>query len=151
MRVALVLPPLCQLNTPYPATAWLARFLRDRGHDVTQRDLGIELMLRVFSRSGLDAIFDAVAAAAEEDDLPDPAWRALALRRRHVAAIEPVIRFLQGKDRTLATRILDTPLLPPGPRLEAADISDFGRMASDDAARHLATLYLEDLCDLITS
>lgn len=151
MRVALVLPPLCQLNTPYPATAWLARFLADRGHAVTQRDLGIELMLRVFSRAGLEAIFDSVAASAETVDLPDPAWRALALRRRHVAVIEPVIRFLQGKDRTLATRILDTPLLPPGPRLDEADISDFGRMSSDDAARHLATLYLEDLCDLITT
>ena len=38
MRVALVLPPLTQLNTPYPSIAYLARHLRDEGHQTTQRD-----------------------------------------------------------------------------------------------------------------
>lgn len=152
MRVALVLPPLCQLNTPYPGTAYLARFLRDQGHTVTQRDLGLELMLRVLSPDGLTAIFEAVAALAEDEvDLPEPAWRALALRERHIAAVGPVVRFLQGRDRTLASRVLDTPFLPLGPRLESADLSDFGELSTEDAARHLATLYVEDLCDLVTS
>lgn len=151
MRVALVLPPLCQVNTPYPATAFLARFLRDRGHAVTQRDLGIELLLRVLSRDGLREVFAHVAARAEEEDLPDPAWRALALRERYLATVEPVVRFLQGKDRTLASRILDTPFLPQGPRLEGADLTDFGTLSSEDAARRLATLYVEDICDLISA
>jgi len=151
MNVALVLPPLCQLNTPYPSTAYLARFLRDQGHAVSQRDLGLELMLRVLSKEGLRAIFEVVAASAEDEDLPEPAWRALALRERHIAVVEPVVRFLQGRDRTLASRILETPFLPLGPRLEAADLSAFGAMATEDAARRLATLYVEDLCDLVTS
>ena len=61
------------------------------------------------------------------------------------------MRFLQGKDRTLGPRILDTPFLPRGPRLAAADLDGFGPLAVDDAARHLATLYLADLADLVTA
>lgn len=148
MRLALVLPPLTQLNTPYPATAYLHRSLRGAPIEVTQRDLGLELVLRLFSRSGLKQIFDALET---QDALPDPAWRALALRGQHEAVVEPVLRFLQGKDRTLAPRILDTPFLPRGPRLDEAALDAFGRMGNEDAARHLATLYLADLADLVTS
>ncbi len=147
-RVALVLPPLTQLNAPYPSTAYLARALRDRGVACTQRDLGIEWILRLYSRAGLTALFDHLDTL---DDLPEPAWRALALRHAHVAAVEPVVRFLQGKDRTLGPRLLDTPFLPRGPRLAAADLDGFGPLAVDDAARHLATLYLADLADLVTA
>ncbi len=148
MRLALVLPPLTQLNAPYPATAYLARTLRDHGIACTQRDLGIEWVLRLYSRQGLAEVFDSLA---DRDELPEPGWRALALRAAHLDAIEPVIRFLQGRDRTLAPRILDTPFLPRGPRLGRADLEGFGPLATDDAARHLATLYLEDLADLVTS
>jgi len=162
MRVALVLPPLTQVNTPYPAPAYLARFLRDRGVPVTVWDLGLELVLDLMSRPGLDRVFDAVQELAEgrmppganpacAQGLPEPAWQALALRSWHTAAIEPVIRFLQSRDRTLARRILDTPLLPPGPRLDAAPADAFSARDVDDAARYRASLYLEDLADLVAS
>jgi len=146
--ITLVLPPLTQLNTPYPAPAYLARFLRSKGIPSTQRDLGIELFLRLFSQEGLARVFDGLE---RKDALPDPAWRALALRESHETCITPVIRFLQGRDRTLASRIVGTGLLPEGPRLSAVDLSAFGDMGQEDAARHLATLYLEDLVDLVTS
>jgi len=148
VRVTLVLPPLTQLNTPYPSTAYLARCLRAQGVASSQRDLGLELVLALFSRPGLERIFDELEQAEE---LPEPAWRALALRSQHLACIEPVIRFLQGRDRTLAPRILDTPWLPRGPRLASADLSAFGPVDTDDAARRVATLYLEDLADLVTA
>ncbi|MCB9766422.1 MAG: radical SAM protein [Alphaproteobacteria bacterium] len=148
MRVALILPPLTQLNTPYPATAYLARALRERGVHAAQRDLGLELALAVFTGDTLWHVFEAIEGFEE---LPEPAWRAIALRDQHEAVIDPVVAFLQGKDRSLASRILDTPFLPLGPRLAAADLSDFGPMATDDAARHLATLYLADVADLITA
>ena len=148
MRPALILPPLTQLNAPYPSTAYLARALRDRGIACTQRDLGIEWILKLYSKAGLTALFETIET---EDDLPEPAWRALALRDAHIHAIEPVVRFLQGKDRTLGPRFLDTPFLPRGPRLAAAHLDGFGPLAVDDAARHLATLYLADLADLVTS
>jgi hypothetical protein len=151
MRVALVLPPLTQLNTPYPSIAYLARHLRDEGHQTTQRDLGIELVLQVFSKAGLRAIFAEVEKKAEAGELPDEAWRFLALQQRHLGVIDAVIRFLQGRDPSLATRVLDTPFLPLGPRLEAADTERFGPMGVLDAARYLCTLYLADLADLVTA
>ena len=53
MRVLLVTPPMTQLNTPYPATAYLTGFLRAHGTDlgltVTQADASLELFLRLFS------------------------------------------------------------------------------------------------------
>ncbi len=147
-RLTLVLPPLSQLNTPYPSIAYLARALAESGRDCTLRDLGLGLMLRVFSRDGLDAIFEEIE---NRDQLPEPAWRALALREHHCRVIDPVIRFLQGQDRTLANRIVEGTFLPLGPRVEAADLSHFGEMSTDDAARRLCTLYIEDLADLITA
>ena len=149
MRVALVLPPLTQLNTPYPSISYLARHLQ--GHDLTQRDLGLELVLQVFSKAGLTAIFAEVERKAEAGLLPDEAWRFLALQQRHLGVIDAVIRFLQGRDPSLATRVLDTPFLPRGPRLEAADTDRFGPLGVSDAARYLCTLYLADLADLVTS
>jgi hypothetical protein len=146
--IALVLPPLTQLNTPYPSTAYLAQFLGEHGIASTQRDLGIELMLSLFSRAGLERIFDAVQAL---DDLPEPAWRFIALRDAYLRAVEPVMAFLQGRDSGLAPRILETSFLPRGPALENANLEAFGPMGTQDAARHLATLFLQDLVNLVTA
>jgi hypothetical protein len=149
MRVALVLPPLSQLNTPYPSISYLARHLRKNSISCTQRDLGIEVFLQLFSRTGLTAFFDRLEILSEQTELPEPAWRALSLRARHEAWIEALIPFLQGQDRTLAARIIGGEGLPSGPRLERADPHAFGPMSSDDMARHLGTLYLADLVDLV--
>ncbi len=151
MRVLLLTPPTTQLNTPYPATAYLARFLGGLGHQVHQRDLGIALMQHVFSRSGMAAVFAAVEQRAEAEGLPEPAWAALAQADRIQAVIEPVVRFLQGTDPTLANRIVRPGYLPSGPRLDRSDTDAFGRMGLLDAARYRATLFIEDLADLVTA
>lgn len=148
MEITLVLPPLTQLNTPYPSTGYLARYLRQEGIECGLRDFGIELILKLFSKQGLQSVFDHLE---EHESLPEPAWRFLALRQEHENVIDAVIRFLQGKDRTLARRILDTPFLPGGPRFENANLGQFGSGSIDDAAKYLATLYFEDLADLITA
>ena len=56
-NVLLLIPPLTQLNTPYPSTAYLTGFLRSQGVLCEQADLGIEMVLRVFSREGLQQVF----------------------------------------------------------------------------------------------
>jgi hypothetical protein len=146
--LTLVLPPLTQLNTPYPSIAYLARFLGSHGIAAQQRDLGIELVHRLFSRDGLSRVF---AELEDRDELPEPAWRALALQDQHLRAVEPALSFLQGKDSGLAPRLLDRSFLPAGPALDGADLDAFGPMGTQDAARHLATLYLRDLVDLVTA
>nr|WP_262908858.1 B12-binding domain-containing radical SAM protein [Hymenobacter translucens] len=145
----LVTPPLTQLNTPYPATAYLKGFLAGRGYAVTQADLGLELVLKIFSRSGLARVFAEIERGPFA--LSDNARRMLRLQHSYLATIEPVIRFLQNKDNTLASRICHSRFLPEAARFDnVADLETaFGTMGLSDQARHLATLYLEDLADLL--
>ncbi len=148
-RILLLTPPLTQLNTPYPATAYIKGFLGGRGYAVTQADMGLQLVLRLFSPAGLQQVFVEI----EDGDfiLSDNARRMCRLRDRYVATIAPVIRFLQNKDLTLAPRICHGRFLPEASRFDnVADLETaFGTMGLTDQARHLATLYLEDLADLI--
>jgi hypothetical protein len=60
IKILLITPPFTQLNTPYPATPYLAGFLKSRGYDVFQADLGIELINALFCREGLKELFDAI-------------------------------------------------------------------------------------------
>lgn len=147
--ILLLTPPLTQLNTPYPATAYLKGFLTGRGYKVTQADMGIELVLRMFSRQGLQQIFSAIEDG--EYDLSDNSLRILRLKREYLQTIEPVIRFLQNKDSTLAQQISYSRFLPEASRFDQVEDIDwaFGSMGISDRARYLATLYLEDLGDLI--
>ena len=148
-RILLITPPLTQLNTPYPATAYIKGFLGGRGYAVTQADLGLQLVLRLFSEAGLAQVFREIEAGAFV--LSDNARRMLRLQHRYRATIGPVIRFLQNKDLTLAPRICHGRFLPEASRFDhVADLATaFGTMGLTDQARHLATLYLEDLADLI--
>ncbi|MBU6120001.1 B12-binding domain-containing radical SAM protein [Hymenobacter siberiensis] len=148
-RILLLTPPLTQLNTPYPATAYIKGFLGGRGYAVTQADMGLQLVLRLFSEAGLRRVFQAIEAGGF--DLSDNATRMLRLQNRYLATIAPVIRFLQNKDLTLAPRICHGRFLPEASRFDnVADLETaFGTMGLTDQARHLATLYLEDLADLI--
>ncbi|WP_046247264.1 B12-binding domain-containing radical SAM protein [Hymenobacter terrenus] len=148
-RILLLTPPLTQLNTPYPATAYIKGFLGGRGYAVTQADMGLQLVLRLFSVAGLKRVFAEIAAGGFE--LSDNARRMLRLQHRYLATIGPVIRFLQNKDLTLAPRICHGRFLPEASRFDnVADLETaFGTMGLTDQARHLATLYLEDLADLI--
>jgi len=65
-RVLLLTPPLTQLNTPYPSTAYLTGFLRGHRIEASQADLGIEMVLRLFCRSGLTAVFEEVREHIDE-------------------------------------------------------------------------------------
>nr|MBI3613352.1 radical SAM protein [Nitrospirota bacterium] len=143
----LVIPPLTQLNTPYPATAYLTGFLRSRGYAVAQADVGIEMVLALFSRSGLTRVFERLRA---RPDLPGEAKQMLALERAYLDSIDAVVAFLQGNDPTLASRICQGEFLPQGPRFSTAAGSPQAQtLHATDRAKHWATLYLEDLADLI--
>lgn len=151
-RVLLIIPPLTQLNTPYPSTAYLTGFLQSRGYAVTQADLGIEMVLGLFCRAGLTRAFEEIRGLPE---LPGEAVQMLSLERAYLDTIEPVVGFLQGRDPALAPLICQGTFLPRGPRFTVAatlattDTKTQQAVSSTDMAKHLATLYLEDLADLI--
>ncbi len=147
--VFLITPPFTQLNTPYPATAYLKGFLNTKGITAFQADLGIEVTLQLFSKPGLTEIFKR--ASLNTQDCGENTRRIFKLKEDYVTTVEPVIQFLQGKNPTLAHLICKRDFLPEAARFsQAEDLGwAFGSMGTQDKAKHLATLYLEDISDFI--
>jgi radical SAM superfamily enzyme YgiQ (UPF0313 family) len=160
MRILLLTAPMVQLNTPYPATAYLAGFLRlhadELGLEVAQADPALELFLRLYCRDGLSRVLAA---------LPRRAFPAAASFRenadRYLATVDAVVQFLQGRDPKLAARIVRRKFLPEGPRFGplARALADAGagdplaaayrELSAGDRAKHLASLYVDDIADVI--
>ncbi|MEO9964321.1 MAG: B12-binding domain-containing radical SAM protein [Reichenbachiella sp.] len=146
-KTLLLTPPFTQLNTPYPATAYLLGYLKIIGQAAEQADLGIEVILSIFSRAGLSSLFDSI----DEKALLGNEKRIFRLKKSYLSTIDPVMAFLQNKNPTLAYSIAERGYLPEASRFDQLDDLDwaFGNQGIQDKARHLATLYLEDLSDLI--
>jgi len=151
--IYLITPPFTQLNTPYPATAYLKGFLNTKGIPSFQSDLGIEVTLKIFSVSGLENIFKACPSEESEKwaTLSENAKRIIRLQSAYINTIDGVISFLQGKQNSLAHQISTRNFLPEASRFSQLDDLTwaFGTMGIHDRAKYLATMYLEDLSDLI--
>ena len=162
LRVLSVIPPMTQLNTPYPSTAYLTGFLRSRGVAAVQEDLALALVLRLFSPAGLDAVRACIQALPRSERTP----RLAAFERdfeRYRMSIAPAVAFLQGRDPSMAWRIAGRQFLPEGPRFAALDeyvdpdggdqgdplAWAFGALGIQDRARHFATLFLNDVADVL--
>jgi radical SAM superfamily enzyme YgiQ (UPF0313 family) len=161
VRILSIIPPMTQLNTPYPSTAYLTGFLRSRGFRADQADLSIALALKLLSVDGVVAIHRHVSAL--------PGKQHTAATRFFIehftsyqATIAAAIRFLQGRDPSMAHRIASRHYLPEGPRFASLEnYGDdephegdplewaFGAMGLQDRSKHIATLYLNDLADVI--
>lgn len=148
-KVLAITPPFTQLNTPYPATAYIKGFLNTMSVDAFQADLGIEVILKLFSKDGLTNIFQSV----NHQPTTDNCKRIQALQHEYIKTIDSVIAFLQGKNPTLALQICQGDFLPEANRFNQLEEMDwaFGSMGTQDKAKHLATLYLEDLSDYIVA
>jgi radical SAM superfamily enzyme YgiQ (UPF0313 family) len=187
MRVLLLTAPMVQLNTPYPATAYLTGFLRQHAAEleleVTQADPALELFLALFSREGLARVRDALPElpsvarsrrARPMASVPPAVASFVAQAPRYLETIDPVIRFLQGHDPNLAEEIAGRAFLPEGPRF--APLADallgegeregdgpegddddtshplaqaFDALSVADRAKHLASLYVDDIADAL--
>ncbi len=147
--VFFITPPFTQLNTPYPATAYLTGFLNTRNISSFQADLGIEVLLQLFSKKGLEKVFNTIQFTNQ--DFSENIRRMITLKHDYLRSIDKVILFLQGKDPTLAHFICSRNFLPEASRFtQTEDLSHaFGNLGIQDKAKHLATLYLEDISDLI--
>ena len=159
LKILSVIPPMTQVNTPYPSTAYLTGFLRSRGVDAVQEDLALALVLRLFSPVGLRDIGQCIEALPPPQRSP----RVQAFDTqfaRYLATVEPVVAFLQGRDPSIGHRIAGRNFLPEGSRFEPLDayVDDeggdplawaFGALGVTDRARHFATLYLDDIADVL--
>ena len=156
-RILLITPPMLQINTPYPATAVLAGFLKAHGCQVAQADLSLGLALRLFSAEGLRQVATVLRARPRRT----PATRHFLLHvETYIHTVESVVGFLQGRDDTLAWRIVGGGFLPEGPRFLNSGSRVMGQGVlhpndaaqspmTNDRAKHLASLYLDDLADAI--
>ncbi|ANF52470.1 radical SAM protein [Chryseobacterium glaciei] len=144
----LITPPFTQLNTPYPATAYIKGFLNTKNISSYQIDLGIEVILELFSKDGIQKIFET---EIDLQSISENSQRIFALREEYLKTIDQVISFLQGKNPTLARQVCSMNFLPEASRFNQLDDMEyaFGNMGLQDKAKHLATLYLEDLSDYI--
>ena len=158
-RILSVIPPMTQLNVPYPSTAYLTGFLRSRGFLAMQDDLALKMVLSVFTPEGLQLIRAEVERLAVSKRSP-AVDIFLGEFSRYQSTISPAIAFLQGRDPSIGHRICGRHFLPEGPRFASLDnfVDDeggdplawaFGSLGVQDRARHLATLYLNDLADVL--
>ena len=147
--ILLITPPFTQLNTPYPATAYIKGFLNTRGITSYQCDLGIEVTTALFSSTGLTKLFQKVTEADKKYSAN--AEKMLVLKNDYINTIDGIISFLQGQDATLAHSICKRELLPEASRFAHTDDLEkaFGNMGIQDKAKYISTMYLEDLSDLI--
>jgi radical SAM superfamily enzyme YgiQ (UPF0313 family) len=153
---------MVQLNTPYPATAYLCGFLRQHeerlGLTVAQADPALELFLRLFSRRGLLRVREVLAALPKKRGrhASPPVAHFVAHADAYADTVDAAVRFLQGRDPGLSLRIAGRAFLPEGPRFAQASEGDddplawaFGALGVEDRARHLASLYIDDIADAI--
>ncbi len=111
--------------------------------------MGIEVTLQLFSKQGLTALF---SKAIITETTSENVKRIIALQQDYIHTIDDAIQFLQGKKPTLAHLICKRDYLPEAKRFAQTDdlAWAFGSMGIQDKAKHLATMYLEDLADFIT-
>ncbi|MEY4591745.1 MAG: hypothetical protein RIR18_640 [Pseudomonadota bacterium] len=158
-RILSIIPPMTQLNVPYPSTAYLTGFLRSRGFIAVQEDLALQLVLALFTPSGLLRVYDQVKLVPAKKRSP-PLHSFFGQFERYQSTITPAVAFLQGKDPSAGHRIGGRNFLPEGPRFESLEVFvdddggdplawAFGALGVQDKARHLATLYLNDLADVL--
>nr|WP_315223222.1 radical SAM protein [uncultured Flavobacterium sp.] len=152
-KLFVITPPFTQLNTPYPATAYIKGFLNTKNIESVQADLGIDVILELFSKKGLIDLFQFSHLKFEvpNTEVSDNSKRIFALQDEYIKTIDAVIQFLQGKNPTLALQICQEDFLPEASRFAQLEELDwaFGTMGTQDKAKHLATLYLEDISDFI--
>ena len=143
MKILLLTPPLLQPNTPYAATPLLTAWLRSQGHDAVQADLSLELLLKLFSQSGLTDLCDALVDCEEASEF-------LEGRDAYLETLDPVVSALQGK------RSFSDVDLPEGPYLaQAFDQEEelgwgFRGIDPEEIDRYFNSLYLDDIAKAAT-
>jgi hypothetical protein len=146
-KVLFITPPFTQLNTAYPATAYLKGFLENYDIAVPHCDLSIELFVAIFSSDFLQSMFQE-AQALENNQYPEVSK----LKAHYIASVDTVIAFLQQHDVKTAQRILKPGFLPKGHRLKHVNTKikwATGDIGIIDKAKHYATLFIEELGDFI--
>ena len=146
-KLLLVTPPFSQLNTAYPATAYIKGFLESKEVSAAHFDLSIELFTSIFTSDFLSAIFQ------EAEELGNDHFPLIReMKDLYISRVDVVIGFLQKQDINTASEILGTSFLPAGHRLKRVNTQikwADGELGVIDKAKHFSTLFIEDIGDFI--
>lgn len=146
-KVLFITPPFTQLNTAYPASAYLKGFLELHNITIPHCDLSIELFTSIFKSNFLCSIFK------EAEDLGNYNYPEVSNNKElYIKRVDVVIAFLQKSDLKTATKILATNFLPKGHRLSNVNTSinwEIGETGIIDKAKHYGTLFIEEIGDFI--
>ena len=146
-KLLLVTPPFSQLNTAYPATAYIKGFLESKEVSAAHFDLSIELFTSIFTSDFLSAIFQ------EAEELGNDHFPLIReMKDLYISRVDVVIGFLQKQDINTASEILGTSFLPAGHRLKRVNTQikwADGELGVIDKAKHFGTLFIEEIGDFI--
>jgi hypothetical protein len=146
-KILFITPPFTQLNTAYPATAYLKGFLEKHEISVSHCDLSIELFTSVFRSDFLRAIFQ------EATDLENYQYPEMSKKKDlYISRVDVVLAFLQKQDIKTANKILEKGFLPLGHRLSKVNTTitwEAGEIGIIDKAKHYGTLFIEEIGDFI--
>ncbi len=152
-KAILIQPPFLQLNSPYPAIAYLSSFLSSAGIAHAVRDLAIDTARAMFSRSGLERIFSDARDAWPSERLArlEAKERSQLLRyfsnaTAYAECADSLIGILSGSLPDAGLAFLQPETMPWGERASAYLDSLEGPA---DPLR-AAGLTLEDIADFIS-
>lgn len=164
MKVITIIPPVIQLNSPYPSGAYLTSFFKSEGYEASQADFNLELFYEIFSRNGLKRLFElsevnalSLADKAEKKGDDNTAFNI----RRYVSTKSNWINWIDfitavltgGGAREKEHQFLYSPFAPRGQRMEnfLSSLADSGREPTVDDVRFLCSYAIADLADYITA
>ena len=149
INTLLITPPFTQLNTAYPATAYIKGFLESKNVKATQMDLSVELFTAVFTKEFIDAIFKQAEMLGNKE-------YSLVYNQKedYINKVDMVMNYLRVQEVTAAYQIIHKDFLPHGHRRIKLDkdlSTEFGKLGILDKAKHIATLFVEELGDYINA
>ena len=160
-NVITILPPLVQLNSPYPSGAYLTSFFKEEGLEAHWADLSIQLFYEIFCRKGLEKLFSLseknalkMADAAEKQGDENTAFnirRYISSKQNWCDWIDFITAVLSGGGaREKEHQFLYSPFAPRGQRMENY-LAGLDRDPTVDDVRFLCSFALADLADYITA
>ncbi len=148
MDIFLAIPPFTQLNCPYPSAPVLTGYLRGKGHQVVQADLGAEVIDRIFCSQTLNSLFDETGTRGK---LSLFSKSMIANRHRYIADIDGVMSFLRNRNPEMAYFYARKDNLPVSGRFEN-QVSSRNNGLTDifSTALHHCSMFISDISTFIT-
>lgn len=145
LKTLFITPPFTQLNTPYPATTYLTGYLRSIGYPCDQCDLSIELFNAIFTSQIIEEVFYIAEeqGSIEYKEVYDH-------RDQYIQKVDMVIAYLRQQEEQTAKFLIMDGFLPTAHR-SAKRALEYESLSIIDKAKHLGTLFIEELGDFITA